>query len=494
MNDSLKPLSWTLTPIERPRLQIYVGQVPSWAVAPGIAEEVALRRRAGPDDSFLGSIERQLGTATLATCMGPAIHRLRVAALLMLFSQIAFTALVAGVGAQSSDAIGHYPAWVWALVLPVAILRCSAEWNGITHAAAPYAQLGGSFTVCRVDVGFNVWLALRAAESLLNLLDTFTDSSFAANVVRTVRGPRGHALERLWTWQQSLPAAWGIPAPDLERLAVAFWVICLIQVLIPVVSSCRQRDFSSCAPNEASEAYAIGNTGADQGCCCRWEALNNESVAFALADASGMASLQRIHIDYIHACAVISHVSSETSMRLRPCSQEFVSPELALNAMISTYLAGKQMAARIVWSYVAENTLQLYLQTTMFALRKHMEPTEWHKEALLSIAIGLVAACCKLGEAKRFLATADFVLSRSENQIRHVENDPESRIDESGIYTVENCRKKMVKLRRLVWVVRAGCAVLVLAVCFVLAKLLGAFLCESALLNVTGCAVLHGRA
>ena len=112
-------------------------------------------------------------------------------------------------------------------------------------------------------------------------------------------------------------------------------------------------------------------------------------VAYDLGEASGAAALQKLQFKQVEA----------------------------LSSVVPAAALGEVMRSRVLWSWFAENALQLNLQTTLFALTKQAskEAGRAHAgqlQALLSITVGLLTSLLKLAEAWDFFKLASPILER----------------------------------------------------------------------------------
>jgi len=309
--------------------------VPAWAIAPGVQAEID---------------KGNLHLDGLAKCLGPAIPSLRKVAVLSLLTQVYFL-----LGASSTAACDHkagvtYSTLLWVPVLLVAIFRGLAEWQGVVHSAAPFAAMGGRFTMFGLTVPFLFWLVCNSPLSFLNLADLCTDSGFTAAVRKAVKCDAGDDMASLWlqTWMQSLPARAGVPAPDLPTLALLMWIITLLQIVLPFLGSIRKGDLSG------KLRYTCGDWGQSEGALpCHNQVLYHDGVAFDLADASGMSVLQKIKIGY-------TKCGADANKDNLAWAVSYVAP------------LGHQMANMVIFSLIGESAFQLNLQTTIFGLNQNI--------------------------------------------------------------------------------------------------------------------------
>lgn len=342
----------------------------------------------------------------------------------------------------------YSPPWLLATTLPFLSARMWLEWHALKYLMFGVASFYKrerhqrmTFSMMGVTLKCEVWLAVCMVCSLLNFFDLATDSSFVARTSVALTCGHGDRLERLWhaSWLQSLPGVCGIPAPDLGSVIFGFWFLTLVQLVWPLAKM-----LDAHLGTHVPDGYENTPFGREE--------VFYSAVAFDLGEASGMTAVQKLQVKHVESVLERS---------------EFMSVVLPF---------GDVMTSRIMLSWLAENAVQLNLQATLFNLAKrasqeldHPAPVQY--DVLLSIVIGLLASLGKLAEAWDFFSIVAKIKSRPDFQA--VLNPGEED-----------------KLHRTVLAVRIGCFVFVTTLVYAGAKMIGTFVCQDGIWNITGCVVL----
>jgi len=430
-NNSEIPIGATTNEAVAPCSEYVLG-VPAWAIASEVKDDDIY-----PDGAAPSCISWLRGAVVVAIMLQGGILAL---------SKVTSTCVGGRVRSEP---------WVYAAMLPAMAFRGMVEWRVVRHMILPvvrHGRLNGEtcFKLMGQQVSFPTWLTICGVSSLTNFLDMGTDSIFTATSTGTLTCDGGYELRQMWhaQWAQSLSARLGMPAPDLGKLVLGFWALALLQLVWPLLKSLEV----FCPKDPVFYGFVSRMLG-------RFVAYDD--VACDLGEACGMTTLQKLQI--IHASAMVEQRAGMVDRQL-----VYVAP------------LGDSMASKVFLSWIMENAVQVNLQATLFALTKHTSKggdeaiTCAQVEALASIAISIMGTLLKLAEAWDFFKIVSPVVQAAERWP----------LDEDG-------QARLKALRRAVWAVRVGCAVLVAALGYAAAKLIGALACEDGLLNLTGCAAIE---
>ena len=135
-----------------------------------------------------------------------------------------------------------------------------------------------------MKMSFGKWLAFYGLISQFIFIDILTDSQFTGKTLRAIECDEN--INEIWhkTWQDSLFGI--IPTPNLKLIVLAWWILTLLQMVLPLLRTLRSSDIRFATTHE------VGDSAPDKGFLCSATLLQHDTVFLTLADASGMATVQ----------------------------------------------------------------------------------------------------------------------------------------------------------------------------------------------------------
>lgn len=383
----------------------------------------------------------------IARAMKPMIPWTQGLAIAMVLTQGGmFFAVYCSASCGVGGAYPTFPQWIWAGAMPGLVLRNYVEWQSLHCFLFPYAKYidkvnMAAFKVLSFAVSYKYWVAFYFFCSNLNYLDVVTDSVFAASTYSRDHCP-GQELEVLWAtaWQQSVLGKVGMPVINLTLIVVTFWSLSFMQMIVPLV-----RTLGKEGENGETHSYVEGDI------------MFDDDRFAELSEASGLATAQ--------------------SLALRSRQGTMAESEPKFQAQIARCLSA-QMVQRFLLAYIAENTIQANLQTTLFAISSYLTGRQANlaaMQALGSVLLSLGLTALKALEAMSFFGFADYI---EELIAPHAADDPDIQRD-------------LKKFRRNVWIVRGLVAILLLTLAYAGFKLVAVYVCPDSLVNLTGCVDEH---
>merc|ERR1712137_408317 len=239
------------------------------------------------------------------------------------------------------------------------------------------------FKVMGVTTIFTLWLAASLVFSLLNGIDMVTDTLSAATYSRALRCPANDKMNNVWsqTWQQSVFGGFGLPPLNLGNILVACWVFCLLQTLVPLITTIRK---GSVDYSRGRKGYAVS--------CLTGNEISHGYVFDEMAEANGSASLQSL---------------ASTGTLASVASMDYIGRSI----WVAREASGT-MAKRVWLSYVMENSVQASLQATLFDILFYVSDQQMTKAAyqsLFSMGLGIGLTLLKLVEATTFRKLSNVV-------------------------------------------------------------------------------------
>eukprot|EP00929_Paragymnodinium_shiwhaense_P027760 TRINITY_DN16217_c0_g2_i1.p1 TRINITY_DN16217_c0_g2~~TRINITY_DN16217_c0_g2_i1.p1 ORF type:complete len:481 (-),score=48.12 TRINITY_DN16217_c0_g2_i1:63-1505(-) len=416
-----------------------LGGIPACVVAQSALEETIVLTGISEDEAA-------------AQCM----HWGEVGLIIVMFQQL-FIYSLTRYSSTCVDGSVKMALWVWLALVPLLACRAYAELRIVQWMLLVVLHRNNDLRIGGIQTSVVVWLIVYGVFSLLNTLDIGTDSMFAAVTSSTVSCGKGDTLKQLWrsTWAQSVFAHFSIPAPDIDVIVMSAWLLSFVQLLWPAVTSLERRyvtAFSSAGYERNYQSSLMGKN------------VFFADVVWDLGDASGMATISKFQLE-------------KEKQQVKTSVENAIENWGYVDGLVDA------MPKRVFLTWLAENALQINLQTTMFALTKaaaardgSMYAMSSQMQALASISISILATLVKLLEAREWLLLVSPLVGAQRPQTSQSE--------------MELVEAFQVRARRARWFVWFGCIALVGTLAYALAKLVGAFVCRDMLLNITGCVVL----
>jgi hypothetical protein len=341
-------------------------------------------------------------------------------------------------------------------------------------------------------------------------VDQVTDGFFTANALDLISCKREEVRE-IWdlTMQQSvfrfLPL-WRTSA-HLELILIAAWVISLLQMVWPIAATLSCRCLQGSIVYEVGDNGVIGVAGLEANPCIG--KTDHDEVFENLSEASGMASFMNTHTDIIES--------------------KITDPNYAmayLEVVVFATNAASVLAVRIVLSALLENCLQLNVQTSIFAISRHISITNGRHinitngltaittnstasvQLVVSIVIAFAMTFHKLEEVWRLFQISKIVFAQRHRAQGSDEysgggedsqlpdgrrNSRTSRLAFGGARESQiqlQTELQLEKFRMLLRVVGVSCVLIIITLLYCMGKFVGAFLCKDSLWNITGCVSL----
>jgi hypothetical protein len=333
------------------------------------------------------------------------------------------------------------------------------------------------WTIFTVGVPFCVWFVYVLILTLATVGDSETDSLFAAAALKTFTCPAGMQLFKVWevTWHQSMLGMLKIPCVGMPTLVITSWFLSLVQLVLPQIQTFRWLPYYPALDKnepefereeEAPEKVLVLGFGDRQALLST--GLDNQSIFNALSEASGLASIQNLTVTSIQ-------------MQIGSVENYFIPQKINMIVHLCS-----SITSRMFNTLLLENSFQINIQVTLFAVSRFITKGENHKaqiQVIASLALSILLTLCKLAEAKSFLTfavqTQTEVLEGLEGPYSHYRTD------------YPHVSRGVVTLRRAIWTVRFCCIILIVTLLYAAVKLSAAFLCEDSMWNVTGCVEMN---
>jgi len=379
--------------------------LPSWAVA---KEVQALWEKTQKEQPGL--------RLPMGCCVGPAVWKVFGAAAILWLPMGPYCWLAYSQSTCTEDNNAVYPWWMPIVFLPIALVRLALEFQCLTYAIVSYIQVTGKLpdgilptTWKPKFMPFEIWLLQVACLSALSLQDFMTDTLFAATTLKSEHCD-GNALKDNWPkvvrhsflFLDYFPEAWiddlihFLPA---SRLIWFVWLLTFVQVLwaalsvIPRAECCHYKVGMNATP-EDNEPLRLKYTPLFQ--YFTDEMRNHWEVLAEFADATGMASIMKMHPAFPHAVSS-RHLTTGTAGMLPG----------AINAYKHMMYHSLR---RLVFYGLLENAFQSNIQIAVFAYNrsamKDKTMNESQIQALFAIFTAFAMAWLDTYQSSKRLLTA----------------------------------------------------------------------------------------
>jgi len=385
----------------------------------------------------------------IATCLGPAVPILRRVAWIELVVVIVFFGL-----SYLDQKYKFHVIWKYLAVIPLLVYRHHGEMVTLQHLVPPYVDdalraKDRLWTVGGVTMNFKVWFFVFKLFSFLQTVDLLTDNAFTGSTVYYLQV---HGEE----WNEKWRAVWLgnslglIPlTPPLLLLVLVTFLASLVQLAEPLIYT---------FPLAPGIKYQIGEDGLQH---CPFDRLNFEGIAFFLAEATNMATIQDLaFLQGKHELARVPRVRV---------------PAYA-HSMVN------EMLKRVFFNFFMENCIQLNLQVLLFAIFRSQYPDKDNTQRAISLALGICMTFVKLKEFhgfEKYWRSVQELQASDEEILEYAETHPE---DPSAILL--SFKRGMPKR---FWAIRLVCVCMVLALANAFAILIMSYVCESHLWSYSGC-------
>jgi len=358
--------------------------LPSWAYDPKVAEWAEIQLSQACHSSNAGF--REAATSlSMSKCVGPAIKSARLATIVFWCSYAALTAIGWLFMGECAEPGGQrYPWWLYLMALPILVFQLSFEFQCFRYAILPYVQARGDFSFI-IKLPFVAWLMCLAGVSVLSICDQITDSFFMIHMRSHRHCEQRAIVSQIWQWEMDRSylshISRSIPLHDLLTIV---WSLTFAQMVYPLI-----RATPACQQPEPVE-YSIG--------CSETKIINILQEELTLGDlfvglcrATGMEGIKKIDIYFGKARErELRKLQIQEKGYFEPRKHWIFVREAMARAIVSVGLVG-----------VLENSVQIRIQSTLFAIELCVDrsPRDAQALALLSISLSMSMGLMKLKEA-----------------------------------------------------------------------------------------------
>jgi len=247
--------------------------------------------------------------------------------------------------------------------------------------------------------------------------------------------------------------------PTLRQLVWVSFLISLFQWIWPVIVTIRQEELS----RDGKALNVIGACGEGYP-IVGGSSVHNRAVAMALTESAGLVTMQ--------ACAI-----TECEASIKGLIPFFTADKDAtLHTLDRAYDLGQRMVGRVLFNFLGENCFQLYVQTAVFVVRNFLAKRAYEdsiyaqRQQLASLLLSVITTMLKFVECIRFFIVVKEVTDLASHHAQCL-TDFEQEL--------------LQRLRWCIWIVRMGCALMAVTLLVSVGKLVGAFVCEDSIWNVS---------
>jgi len=408
---------------------------------------------------------------------GPAVRLTRLAMWITWPAIFSIAYVSYNLSTCDEDVIVSYPLWLWALFLPVAVVRLWMEFKALRYPLVPYVQVTKQLTLGPINPPFWLWFMGMGMLSALNLTDLVTDSLFLATCFRL----------QACAWDK-VQHAMKVVAKDsvfgkvlgpifyenvtLKGVAAVFYLLSLVQLIVSLLEMYPMRNEKvdyvvACDPPSVPEAdrkcfmYSTYMTGAGG------HKTNHFEAMVSGADTTGMVSISKMALNYPYWKA---------KLLIEQNNGKVIHSVLEMH--MTHFLKGG--SKRAFYTMFLETGFQVNLQITLLGMNMAMaSKDEVNYQAIFSIVTSILVAILDSGmSATSAIFKSSEILSLAKEQIDRGDEDEKFKKEYS----------KLICLRRGL----VASALLTKAmVLYALVKLYFVFHCPDSMWNVSGCVDLH---
>lgn len=412
--------------------------------------------------------DKGIRAVRLAGLVGPCLLPLQFAHWLTCLMQVTFVVLH---GNSPCESEGFGP-WSICIFLVVLFQRNHTEWRATQHCMIEYLQKHHDAhkvpfgKLLGYPMSATLWFITSVTSSNLALLDMRSDAQFAGVALKMLQC-HGRDMQHLWSqvWEQSLLGMVGVPEVTLWTYVLVAFLLSLLQFFVPIFGTTRKKACAEGCSLSFKEGDEYGEEGADH--TCSGKSVNNEDMFCVLTDCGDMRTCQKMY-------------KAILEIRIRDA---FEAKRLGLGHMIGIYRFTKRQSERVVFTWMFEHILQINTQTVFFSLqRAHANKEFTYRQAvvLVSLALSFVSAFAGIAEVelnrKEEGEWLDF-FSDEENAFAADVDEKEKREISYHVDLVSRMRQFERVFEFVLFFTLVYCA----------CRLVGSFVCEEAVWDITGC-------